>query len=238
MVNGLLGMVTAATTPILFSALSRLQNNESQFHQLFFKFQRIVALLLFPLGLGIFLYRDLATNIVLGNQWEEASGVIGIWALTSVIMVVCGHYCSEVYRAKGRPKLSFVAQVLHFIFLVPTCLLSAKYGFWALVIARSLIRLQGIVVHWIIMHFIIKISILRTVKNLLPVSIAAMAMGLLGFILKAIHESLLWNVISVALCIIFYVTVLFIFPNTRMEILNLCSKIIPHKLLASKKYSL
>ena len=54
MVNGLLGMVTAATTPVLFSALSRLQNNESQFNQLFFKFQRSVALLLFPLGIGVF----------------------------------------------------------------------------------------------------------------------------------------------------------------------------------------
>ena len=235
MVNGLLGMVTAATTPVLFSALSRLQNNESQFNQLFFKFQRSVALLLFPLGIGVFLYSDVATKILLGNQWEEASDVIGIWALTSVIMIVYGHYCSEVYRAKGRPKLSFIAQLVHLIFLVPICSLSAKYGFWVLVIARSLSRLQMIVVHWIIMRFIIKISILRTVKNLLSVSIAAIAMGLLGFVLKTIHESVLWSVVSIVLCIIFYICTLFIFPNTRTDLFTLSSKIIPQRPLASEK---
>jgi PST family polysaccharide transporter len=230
MVNGLLGMVTAATTPVLFSALSRLQHNERQFNQLFYKFQRIVALLLLPLGIGAFLYSDLATKILLGNQWEEASSVIGIWALTSIIMIVYSHYCSEVYRAKGRPKLSFIAQVLHLIFLVPICLLSARYGFWIFVIARSISRLQMIIVQWIIMFFIIKISILKSFRNLLPVSIATIAMGLLGFLLQTINESVIWSAVSIIICIIFYICALVIIPNTRMDLFSLSSKIIPRNL--------
>ncbi|MGR5967705.1 oligosaccharide flippase family protein [Bacillus paranthracis] len=54
MVNSFLALVTAATVPVLFSALSRLQNNKSEFERLFFKFQRLVSVLVLPLGVGIF----------------------------------------------------------------------------------------------------------------------------------------------------------------------------------------
>ena len=107
MVNSVFALITASTVPVLFSALSRLQNNEHEFKNMFLRFQRLVSILVFPLGVGIFLYSDLVTKVMLGNRWNEASDVIGIWALTSAIMIVFGHYCSEVYRAKGRPKLSF-----------------------------------------------------------------------------------------------------------------------------------
>lgn len=49
------GIITAATTPVLFSSLSRLQNNEKDFNQMFFRFQKIVGILVFPIGMGIFL---------------------------------------------------------------------------------------------------------------------------------------------------------------------------------------
>lgn len=47
------GIITAATTTVLFSALSRLQTDRAEFNRFFFKFQKIVAILIFPLGFGI-----------------------------------------------------------------------------------------------------------------------------------------------------------------------------------------
>ena len=41
MVNSLLALITAATTPILFSALSRLQNDNSQFNKTFLIFKDV-----------------------------------------------------------------------------------------------------------------------------------------------------------------------------------------------------
>ena len=66
-------LVTSATTPVLFSALSRCQDDEVGFRDTFFKFQRMVALLIFPLGCGLFVYRELAVSILLGAQWLEAA---------------------------------------------------------------------------------------------------------------------------------------------------------------------
>src|SRR5690606_13832885 len=42
MVNTLMALVTSAVIPVIFSTLSRLQNNDIEFKKMFFKFQRVV----------------------------------------------------------------------------------------------------------------------------------------------------------------------------------------------------
>lgn len=227
MVNALMALITASTIPVLFSTLSRLQNDDSQFNHMFFKVQRLVSILVFPLGMGVYLYSDLATQILLGNQWDEASGVIGVWALTSAIMIVFGAYCSEVYRAKGRPKLSFLAQVLHLVVLIPTCVISSKYGFWPLVYARSWIRMEGILVNFIIMKFVIGIPVLKTFKNVFPTAILAVAMGALGYLLQQMNEGVVWSFTSIIICASFYFGLLYLFPNMRKEMLGLVKRLMP-----------
>lgn len=229
MVNSLLGLITAAIIPVLFSTLSRLQHDDSKFNNVFFKFQRLASILVFPLGVGVYLYSDLATQIMLGDQWREASNVIGIWALTSAIMIVFGNFYSEVYRAKGKPKLSFIAQLLHLIVLIPACIIAAGYGFWPLVFVRAGIRLQFILVHFVIMKLIIHISVLETIKNVLPSMIAVTGMAVFGFLLKGINQGVLWSIASIVLCAFFYLIILFLFPKTRRELINLSVKVIPQK---------
>ncbi|MFA2832066.1 lipopolysaccharide biosynthesis protein [Bacillus paranthracis] len=224
MVNALMALITASIVPVLFATLSRLQNDTEAFNRTYLKMQKVVAIFVLPIGVGVFLYSDLATSILLGNQWEEASKVIGIWALTSSIMIVLGHFCSEVYRAKGKPKLSFLAQLLHLIVLVPVCLISSKYGFLVLVYARSLIRLQFVLVHFIIMKFVIGISTMRTIKNIASVMLSAIIMGGIGYLLQQFNSSLIWDFISIILCMAFYFAMLCFFSNTRKEVIGILSK--------------
>ena len=105
-VGQIMGLITAATTPVLFSSLSKLQDDDAGLKKMFFSFQKLVGILVIPLGVGIFLFQDLITTILLGNQWHEAAHFIGLWGLTSAVTIVLSNYCSEVYRAKGKPKLS------------------------------------------------------------------------------------------------------------------------------------
>lgn len=229
MVNTLMVLITGSTTPVLFSTLSRLQRDENQFNNMFLKFQRLVSVLIFPLGVGVYLYRDLATQILLGSQWSEASGVIGIWALTSSIMIVFGHYCSEVYRAKGRPKLSFLSQVLHLIVLVPACIISSKHGFWPLVYTRSWIRLQGVLVHIVIMKFAIGFPVRKVLKNVFPTALGSMGMGVFGYFLQQLNEGIIWSLVSIFLCTLFYFGILALFSSVRKEVFGLMLKLLPRR---------
>lgn len=227
MVNALMLVITGSITPVLFSTLSRLQNDKEKFYKVFLKFQKSVSIIVFPLGAGVYLYSDLATKIMLGSQWSEASNVIGVWALTSSIHIVLSHFCSELYRAKGNPKLSFIAQILHLIILIPACIISSNYGFWPLVYVRSWIRLEMLFVHFIIMKYVVKFSFMKMVKNVSLTAIASLFMFLFGTILQQVSSGIVWSVFSILLCSIFYFGILMLNQDVKHEILGILRGIIP-----------
>ncbi len=220
-VGQITSIITAATTPVLFSSLSRLQNDRSEFNKLFFKFQKLVGIMVIPLGVGIFLFSDLITEILLGPQWMEASAFIGIWGLTSAITIVLGHYASEVYRSIGKPKLSVIAQWLHIIALCPVVLIFIDKGFDSLCIARSLVRLQLVLVQLIIMWVVVKMNVLKMFTNILPATVASATM-LIVWLLPGTN-SIWMQVTYVLLCICIYFIVLMLFPEERNICLNLKS---------------
>ncbi|EHQ89375.1 lipopolysaccharide biosynthesis protein [Desulfosporosinus youngiae] len=220
MVNSLMGIITAATTSVLFSTLSRLQDDDREFNRTFLKIQRIVSIIIFPLGVGVFLYSDLAVQFFLGSQWKEATGIIGIWALAQIVRVVFCYYCSEVYRARGRPKLSFLVQVLYALVLIPTCIISSKYGFEPFIYARSATVIEFALVHLLVMNFAIGISTFKIIKNVYPAAASAIAMGLGGYYLQQVSEGAIWRGISIIICIILYFGLSLCFQNTRKGIVE------------------
>ena len=223
-VGQIMGLITAATTPILFSSLSRLQSDQQAFESLFFKFQKLVGLLVIPMGVGIFCFRDFITTLLLGDQWGEASYFIGLWGLTSAITIVLSHYSSEVYRAKGRPKLSVLSQVLHLVVLWPVVMIAVKYGFDVLCTSRALVRLEMILVNLVIMMVVVKISPLKMFVNVSQSLAASLVMGVVGTLLLEMGDSVLWNIFSIAICVAVYSGIVLIVPENRVMLKSLVKK--------------
>lgn len=219
LVTQIMGLVISATTPVLFSALSRLQNNEIEFQHFFFRFQKIVGLLMIPLGVGLYVNSDLVTSIMLGDQWTEASGVIGLWGLVNSVMIVLSHYSSEIYRAKGRPKLSVLSQILHLVVMCPVVIVAVKYGFEVLYTARTLIRFEGLLVNLLLMHFVIKMSVGKMLTNVLPAYFAAFCMCIV--LLLPSPASLFVQIIYALISVIIYFFVVMLFHEERDTILNI-----------------
>ncbi|RXT03670.1 lipopolysaccharide biosynthesis protein [Ammoniphilus sp. CFH 90114] len=224
MVNGILGLVAGSIATVLFSALSRLKDNENSFNETLFKFQKYVSIFLLPMGVGIFIYRDTITYILLGSQWAEASLLIGLWGLINSSSIVFSYLSSEVYRSKGLPKISLLAQLLHIIAIIPTCYISMKYGFNTLVIARSLIGLQFVLVHFLLLYMIFKISPLKMIKNIFPIIFCSALMGLFAELIQMVSNKIYWNVVSIGLCIVFYFMIILLIPSIRMEIFEVLKK--------------
>nr|WP_279306213.1 polysaccharide biosynthesis C-terminal domain-containing protein [Paeniclostridium sordellii] len=148
----------------------------------------------------------------------QVDWLIGIWGLTSGLVIVLGHYSSEVFRAKGKPKLSFIAQVLHLVVLIPTCIIASKYGFFTLATARAIIRLEAILVNLILIHFIIGISIKNVFKNIKIPLICSIIMGGVGWMICNIYNSLIWGLISIFICMCIYIILLLCISESRSDI--------------------
>jgi PST family polysaccharide transporter len=222
----IMAIITASTTPVLYASLSRLQNSPDEYNTFFLKFQRIVSIIIIPMGVGIYLFRHFITSVLLGNQWYEAAGFIGLWALTSSIVIVLSYYTSEVTRSKGKPSISFFSQVLHLCFLVPTIIFAAKYGFEILYTARSLVRLQAVIVDVLILYFLTHITPIKVLKNIFVPFIAAAMMAVLYTLLPSVMaDSIVTNITYIVLCGVVYFMVLSLFPKERSLLKNVISQI-------------
>ena len=219
-VGQMMHLITAATTPVLFSSLSRLQNDEEEFKKLFFKFQKLVGMLVIPLGVGIFCFSELITEILLGDQWMEVAGFIGLWGITSSITIIYSHYSSEIYRAKGKPKLSVLAQWLHIIVLWPTVLIAIRYGFETLYTARALVRFELILVNLVITYNLIHISPVDMLRNTSHTLCSALVMMVMAYFLRMLGSTLLWQVISIGMCTVTYFVFICLFREERQLFTN------------------
>lgn len=218
-VGQIVSLITAIVLPVIMPSLSRLQNDIPEMRRMLLRFQKITSIVLLPLGIGIFVFRDLLTAVMLGNQWAEAAGFLGLWGLMEAVTVVFARFCSPVYPAVGKPRVSVIVQLLHVVVLIPAIIISGRYGFRALYITRSLVRLEGVLVNMIAVYLMIGQSPWKMITNILPQATAATIMGAFGYLLLRFNDGLVFSFVLLVVCVVVYFCVLyFLFPTDRNTI--------------------
>ena len=221
-VTGLISIITASITSVLFASLSREQNNPDKFESLLFSFQRKISIFVIPMGIGIFFYSELITKILLGSQWLEASGFIGIWGLSSALYCIFADFCREAFRAKGRPKITFYVQIIYIFFLIPVCYFSVDKGFEFLGIVRSAANLHMIFLYFVAIFIFLKISPLKMIKNIKEPIFCSLIMGAIAwFIAPFIKGNYLMQFLSIIFLTIVYFSILFMFKSYRNDLLKI-----------------
>lgn len=219
-------IVAAAVLPVIMPALARTQHDFVAMRKMILNMQKYLSILLLPIGVGIFLFSGLITQIMLGEQWVEAVPYIGIWALMEVLTIVFSRFCSNIYPAVGKPKLSVLVQILHLIVLIPAVYFAIGFGFSVLFYTRSFIRLQAIAVNFLFAYYCIKISPVKMLINVLPEIIACVAMSVVALVLLHISDSYVLQFVWILCCAISYFLVLRLFSDERRILITMKGKLI------------
>lgn len=219
-VTSMFAIITAATTPILFAALSRLQDDPDGFRRFFLRFQFAVSVALLPIGVGAFFFRDFLTGLLFGPQWAQAALMFGAWALSSSIVIVFSHYCSEVFRALGKPRVSFLSQCLYMTVMIPALYVAALHGFTTLVIVNAAIRLVAIVINQWLTFVVANIGFIRVLRNVSAPLFCAATMGAVAAWLSELAQGHWgWTVLSILACAVVYFSTALCFGRTRSLVL-------------------
>ena len=110
-VGQITALITSTILPVIMPALAKVRDDHAAMRELLLKLQKYTAILLLPIGFGIFMFSDLITEILLGSQWKEASPFIGLWALVDVLMIVFARFCSNIYPAIGRADIAVILHI-------------------------------------------------------------------------------------------------------------------------------
>lgn len=220
-VTGILSVVTASVNSIVFVTLSKLKNNEDDFKNFFYSSQKKLAILVVPMGVGIYVYKKLITIILLGENWVEASEFLGIWGLCMAMVATMGTFCREALRAKGLPKTSLIVQILHLVFIVPVIWFSIGLGYSKLIYIRSFAYLQVI----LLLHIFVKINIglsprVIIINTLWPL-VCATFMGGIGYLMNSYWgDRILLSFVGIFLCIVVYFISLIIIREYRNIVMD------------------
>ncbi len=220
-INSYMAIFTSAIAPVLFSALSRNQNDEDKFKNTVCIFQKMLALFIIPMGAGVFLYRNFVVKILLGSQWLEIANFMGLWAVISSITIVISNVACEIYRSKGLPKISFFLQISYLIFYIPAIYFSARVDFKTLCLVSCFIRLLPVVLDIVVLNLVFKIDTITVVSNVWYYVIATAIMSICGIIMQRYSQNTGWNIISIIICIIVYFLFVLINPKTRKHMVEL-----------------
>lgn len=207
-VTSITGIVSAATLSVLFSALSRLQNNNNQMQKVFYDFQMVVAMFTIPMGTGIWLYRDLIVRILLGEAWMKCADFVGMYGFAMSIAIVTNSFYSELYRANGKPKLSMVAQILYLGLQIPMITVACQMGFDALCISTTVLMFCFLGIHLAISKRKFGMGAITMLRNFIPIFAAAGIMSAVSILLRFFANSLVWDFVSILVCIAVYAAML------------------------------
>ncbi|WP_294476106.1 lipopolysaccharide biosynthesis protein [uncultured Bacteroides sp.] len=224
-------LITAAILPVIMPTLSLIQNDHAAMREMLLKLQKYVSVLLLPIGFGIFMFSKFVTYILLGNQWDEAVAFIGIWALMEVVTIVFSRFCSNIYPAIGKPKLSVAVQILHLVVLIPAIFISINYGFTVFFYTRSLIRLHLVIVNMAFAYWCIRMSPYKMILNVMPEFLACIVMCYVASRLLTMNDGIEISIIWIFICAGVYLCILLLFKKERAIInLMLAKLLIPIKL--------
>lgn len=219
-INSYMALFTSAITPVLFSSLSRVQNDTDKFKQTFSRFQKLLSLVVIPMGVGIFIYRQIAVQILLGSTWDEVTDFMGLWALVSSLTIAISNMASEVYRSKGMPKISFYIQVAYLTIYIPTIYISAKMGFESLCVVSCMVRLIPVVADLIVLNHFFKISVKNVIDNVSYVFFATGIMTLASWLSHGPTGSVIRQFATIILCILVYTLIILLNKSNRVMMMS------------------
>lgn len=229
-VNQIISIINSTALSVLISILSEYQGDKGKFLGQINMFQRNVGLFSIPLGVGIFLFREFLTNILLGPTWKDAELLIGLWGFVLCESIIFADFAGCAIVAKGKPILLGYSNFIQTILLGIAFYFIKNSGFETVVIVCCLIRLQLTCT-----HYLFAVNLLGkwfgVQRELLVFIFGAALMGCGFYVLDMNTDNDFFvSILNIVVCIFIYFISILIFPSGRKCIVNLLRNLFNQKL--------
>lgn len=211
MVNAILTLFTTALSPVLLSSLSRLHKDKEKFRDMYLFVQKILAYILLPLGFGLTLFKELATDILFGNAWAEASNIVGVVSISLAIKLIFVDTANTAFIAKGKSKLCVWTNMIYILTLIPISIYAISKGFWTYLYVKNLLVIVYILVGFVMLYKYNIMKVKAILFNVLKPAISTVIMSIFVIIAKLVlADKILESIIIILLAIIIYALIIWI----------------------------
>jgi PST family polysaccharide transporter len=154
LVTMVFALVLAPLNPVMFSVLSRFQNDRVRLSGALNRASKAVSIVAISLGAGTFVLQDYIAYVLFDEKWAGIAQVLGWIGLTLGLSWTVG-LNAAAYRAIGRPDITVKLNILLVSLYLPVYVTCANFGLQALLYGRFAIAIIGILLHIYIAHMVL-----------------------------------------------------------------------------------
>lgn len=180
LVTQITSSIYALYSNVYKSAIAKEQNNSESFRKMFLTFQKYASLFSLPLGILVFVYRDLVTTLLLGKDWLEASTLIGFYCLTCTCSISFGNFYSDAIRAKGYPLKLVIIDAIYLCLIIALIFGANLIPFAVFCIVFSLIKIVQPILQILIGRKVCGVEFVDVIKNSYPQIAASFIVAVLA----------------------------------------------------------
>jgi PST family polysaccharide transporter len=218
-ITSYLGIIYGITQPIVFSALSRCQNDEKECNRIYIQYLKYVAYIIIPLGAGMAVFHELVINILLGSDWSDATVIMVCTSLSYPIVMLTGQFNSVYFRAKGKPTIALLVQTIYVIIMILAFIISSNYSFELFSFTAGTVNVFYGVLSIGAMIIFFRFPYIEMFRQWSIVLIATIAMVIVGIILlNCFPNGIGFQVLAAIISAISYLGILLLVPNSRNDI--------------------
>lgn len=224
MVSSLMNILVASISAVALPALATVKDDDEMFKKMLYNFQLRLGYIIIPLGIGVFLYRDLAVSILFGSKWTDAGIFVGLYGMANAFAILIGQYVSIVFMAKGKPRLAVISQALQIIETLCLLLITVDRGLGWLAVGCSVARAMYGVINMVIGKIAFNLSPLKMLKNMAMPVIASLSMCIITYLLYPHTTNMIQQFLLIILCMISYTACMLLYPDSRSFIVGFLKK--------------
>jgi O-antigen/teichoic acid export membrane protein len=224
-----ISQISSVVYRVMFPALSKIQNDIKHVKEVYLHSTRLIALVTFPLMVGLFIVSKPFIITIYTEKWSEVIPILQIFCFTGLVQSI-GTTVGWIYTSQGRTDIMFKWGIFSGIIRLITFIIGLKWGITGVAIAYVLTdHLILWYPGWTISGRLINLSFYEMLRNLFAPFLCSLIMGLFtwAFGILFLSETLSWVhlIAQIIFGVIIYILILIVFrKNDCIEIKELFIK--------------
>ena len=222
-----LGNISSVIGRVMFPGLSMIQDDKSKVCSAYIKATRYIAVITFPLMIGLFVVAPQFIIVIFGFQWERSIFLLQILAIVSLMQSI-GSTVGWIYQSQGRTDILFKWGLFSVTIITIAFVIGLRGNVEGVTIAYAIAMLILAYPSFAIPFKLINLKVSFFVKQFRSIFLAAIGMGSIVFILRYYMETILSEddlvilIATVIVGMISYTSLLFLLDrNLYKEIFQL-----------------
>ncbi|MCK0470090.1 lipopolysaccharide biosynthesis protein [Halalkalibacter sp. APA_J-10(15)] len=215
-------LITNTFGQVLFPVFSKIKSDIVKMKEVYNKVSYFVAMIAFPIFVGVALTAHLFIPIIFGDEWIGSVSVIRVLSLAMIFLVLTANIATSLLYSVNKPGLVLILDIITTVIYIVSLVLWGENG---LLVILSLYSLYIIMKTILLQYFVSKelsYSIFHYVfqMNKLVVSTIIMSIVILGIqTLLTSNSQLLQLIISVISGVITYIIIQLIIDRRNSKLL-------------------